>query len=255
MNQNELISVILPVGNSQKTLPACLESLISQNYHPIEIIAIDDNSNDSSWKILNKYKKMDKSLKIYKNIKKYGLSVTLNRALKRVKGKFVVFMDQKDTITKNKLTKQFDFLAKNEKVVAVGTQCIYVNNENKRIGKSSFPALHQYISENPIHGVSVLFEGIMINKYRIPMDLLYFPNKREFFLYSDMALKLMQYGELANLDEYLQFHQKSRYYSSFGSVFKHLISLIKLWTFSKTQYEESPSLRTLFSSVLRIRAS
>src|SRR5205085_2405090 len=99
----------------------------------------------------------------------------LNRALRRAKGKFIVFMDGRDTITKNKIQKQVDFLLRNPKAVGVGTQCMYLNESDKRIGKSNFPQYHRDISQKPLHGISVLFEGIMINKYRIPKDLLSFP--------------------------------------------------------------------------------
>jgi glycosyltransferase involved in cell wall biosynthesis len=251
MNTNDLISVILPVNNNCETLNLCLDSLLSQNYEPIEIIAIDDASTDLSWKILSKFKRQDKRLKIYRNIKKYGLSISLNRAIKRAKGKYIVFMDAKDTVTKNKLQKQYDYLIKNEKVVAVGTQCIYVNKQNKRTGKSSFPALHEHISEKPLHGISVLFEGIMINKYKIPRDLLYFPNKKDLLLYTDMAMKLLQYGELANLDEFLHFHQKNNNYTSLRDTFNHVVSLAKLWTASKAQNTQTPSFRSFFISALR----
>src|SRR5260221_335983 len=211
MNQpdNPLISIILPVRNAEGFLSDCLNSLLYQNYKNIEILAIDDNSTDMSWKILRKYKKLDARIRGYKNVKKYGLAITLNRCLKRAKGKFIAFMDAKDTITKNKLQKQLIFLLDNPEFVAVGTQCIYLNRENKRIGKSNFPSFHEHISQKPAHGISMHFEGIMINKYKIPKDLLRFPTRKHLFLYTDMAMKLLQYGQIANIAEYLQFHTKN----------------------------------------------
>ncbi len=243
-----LISVILPIRNADRFLATSLDSLLSQNYQNIEIIAIDDASIDGSLGILNAFKREDKRLKVYKNVKKYDLAITLNRCLKKAKGKFIVFMDPKDEVTKNKFQKQLDFLLKNPKVVAVGTQCIYLNDNDKRIGKSNYPALHEHISQKPIHGVSVLFEGIMITKYRIPKDLLYFPPNKHLFLYSDLALKLLQYGELANLPEYLHFHRTHTYYASLEKNMKHLWSLSKLWIKSKFDYQTNPSIRTFFSS-------
>lgn len=239
----------MPVHNAAQFLPSSLESLRNQNYLNIEIIAIDDFSNDDSYKLLKAAKKQDHRLKVYRNVKKYDLAITLNRALKRAKGKYVAFMDARDTITRNKLQKQLDFLLANEKVVAVGTQCIFISEDDKRIGKSNFPALNEHISQKPLHGVTVLFEGIMVNRYRVPKDLLHFPTQREMFLYSDMAFKLMQYGELANLPEYLQFHRKHE--SGLGSTTKHLYSLAKLWINSRVQYDTKPSLRSFFSTAIK----
>jgi glycosyltransferase involved in cell wall biosynthesis len=250
---NPLISVILPVRNAEQFLPDCLESLMKQNYQNIEVIAIDDNSNDTSWKVLRTYRKQEKRLKVFKNVKKYGLPMTLNRCLKRVKGKFIAFMDPRDSITKNKLQKQLTFLLENPKVVAVGTQCVYLNEDNKRIGKSTFPSLHQDISQKPLHGVSLLFEGIMINKYRIPKDLLYFPTYKNIFVYTNMAMKLLQFGKIVNLPEYLQFHRKHN--STLESTTSHFFSLLKIWINSRVEYNETPSFRSFFGDFLKPEAA
>ena len=52
MTQNNLVSIIIPVYNSAKFLEECLNSILEQTYPNIEIIAIDDESNDSSADIL-----------------------------------------------------------------------------------------------------------------------------------------------------------------------------------------------------------
>ena len=48
MTQNQLVSVVIPVYNSEKYLEKCLDSILEQTYQDIEIIAIDDESNDYS---------------------------------------------------------------------------------------------------------------------------------------------------------------------------------------------------------------
>lgn len=252
--ENPLISVIIPVRDAGEFLPDCLQSLLFQNYKNIEIIAIDDFSTDNSWQVLKEFSKMDKRIKIFQNVKNYGLAITLNRCLKRAKGKFVAFMEARDSITANKLNKQFNFLKNNKKVVAVGTQCTYITEDNKRAGKSNFPAVHEHISQTPIHGISVLFEGIMVNRFRIPKDLLHFPTQHhQTVLYSDMALKLMQYGELANLPECLQYHRKHN--SRLHSFTNHLTSLAKLWISSRLNHSDTPPIRSFFSNVFKASTS
>lgn len=246
---NSLISVLLPVRDCERFLSSCLDSLLSQNYGNIEIIAIDDFSRDASLIILKQYKKLDNRIKVYKNVKKYGLGISLNRAIRRAKGKFIVFMDPRDMVTKNKFQKQLDFLINNPKVVAVGTQCFYINDTHKRIGKSNFPLSHNHPTQPPLHGISVLFEGIMVNRYRIPKDLLYFPTFKHLFLYSDMAMKLMQYGELANIPEFLHFHRRHNF--RIQSTTKHIFSLLKLWLNSRLEYDTKPTLHALFSTAFK----
>ena len=150
-NTKPLISILLPVHNSSTTLSECVLSLLNQSYKNIEIIAIDDKSSDKSSSILNALKKNDKRLKTYKNVKRYGLAVTLNRMTKKAKGSFIAFMDTDDISSPNRLKKQLKFLLNNSNVVAVGSQCTFIDETGKKIGRSDFPTEHSLIYENPLH--------------------------------------------------------------------------------------------------------
>src|SRR3989344_7911438 len=169
-----LVSIILPVHNSQQYLSECLSSLLRQSYKNIEIITIDDNSVDNSYKILRSFARKDKRIRTIRNIKRYGASITLNRLIKRAKGEFIAFMDAQDVSLKDRIKKQLTFLKENSEVVAVGTQCVFIEGKNKRIGKSNFPKHNQDIYQSPLHGVSMQFETIMINRNLLPKDVLKF---------------------------------------------------------------------------------
>ena len=59
--ERDLISVIIPIHNTEKYLKDCLESIIKQTYQNIEIILVDDGSTDNSGKICDEYsRKLDK---------------------------------------------------------------------------------------------------------------------------------------------------------------------------------------------------
>ena len=60
-----LISVIVPVYNNEKYLCECLESIIAQTYHNIQIITVDDGSTDASGKILDQYAVKDRRIEVY----------------------------------------------------------------------------------------------------------------------------------------------------------------------------------------------
>ena len=169
-----LISILLPVHNSAQTLRECILSLLNQSYKNLEIIAIDDKSSDKSYSILNALKKRDKRLRIYKNVKRYGLAVTLNRLAKKAKGSFIAFMDTDDISSPNRLKKQLNFLLHNTGVVAVGSQCTFIDEKGKKIGRSDFPTENTLIYENPLHGISMQFETVLINKTLLPKDILRF---------------------------------------------------------------------------------
>ena len=62
---DDLISIIVPVYNVEKYLKKCVDSIINQTYKNIEIILVDDGSTDSSGKMCDDYKKVDKRIKVY----------------------------------------------------------------------------------------------------------------------------------------------------------------------------------------------
>ena len=57
--KNDLISVVVPIYNVEKYLPACLYSIINQTYSNMEIILVDDGSEDRCPEICDTYKKKD----------------------------------------------------------------------------------------------------------------------------------------------------------------------------------------------------
>lgn len=249
VDHKPLISVLLPVYNVGHYLSECLDSLLSQNYEHIEIIAIDDFSRDDSWKILKMYKKYDKRIRIYRNVKHYDKATTLNRALKRAKGQFVAMMDAKDVVYKERFTKQIKFLLDNEKVVAVGTQCTLVNANNKKIGKTSFPEEYDALYHKPLHTVSINFESVMIHKVLLPKDLLKFNTDPKVLMYSDLLIKLIQYGQITNLPFVLQYRRIAP--TTFQTTLKDIPNLVKLWIRSIDTYDYKPSFRSFFSSAFK----
>lgn len=250
MKENPLISVILPVHNSATTLVECVNSLLSQSYKNIEIIAMDDFSSDDSYSLLKKIKKTHKNLRIYRNVKRYGIGITLNRLVKKAKGDFIAFMDTDDISSPNRLKKQVNFLLNNPQVVAVGSQCTFIDEKSKKIGRSDFPIENSLIYQNPLHGISMQFETVLINKRILPKDVLKFHTGSNPFIYSDILMKIAPYGKFANLKEFLHYHRNNpKIYLS--DVKRNLISLVKLWIKSKALYEYNAPLRSFFSPLIK----
>ena len=97
-DKSPLISVIVPIYNTAKYLPRCLDSIIFQTYKNLEIILIDDGSSDNSGKIADEYAKKDKRIKI-KHQKNAGQSNARNAGIKLSTGNFISFIDGDDEIT------------------------------------------------------------------------------------------------------------------------------------------------------------
>lgn len=94
---NQLISVIVPIYNIENYLPACLDSIISQTYHNLEIILVDDGSTDNSGEICDRYARLDKRIQVIH--KENGGLVSARKAGMRAStGSLIAYVDGDDWI-------------------------------------------------------------------------------------------------------------------------------------------------------------
>ena len=128
-NNKALISIIIPVYNSEKYLEAALESAKEQSYRNIEVILVDDGSTDSSPKICDEYAACDSRFKVIHQ-KNSGPSAARNRGVEEARGEYITFFDNDDLLHKDfikhlyelcleydcdiALTKSFPFLDESE---------------------------------------------------------------------------------------------------------------------------------------------
>lgn len=105
MNINDcIVSIIVPVYNTEKYLSKCLDSLCNQTYDNLEIIVIDDGSTDNSLNIINNYAAKDKRVKVYHK-DNGGLTSAVSCGVKMSSGKYIVFVDSDDYVDKDYVEK------------------------------------------------------------------------------------------------------------------------------------------------------
>lgn len=93
----KLISVIIPVYNGAHFLPDCMRSLTEQSYTNLQIILIDDGSNDSTLKLCQNYALTDRRVVVLSGPHN-GVSAARNRGLSVATGEYIFFLDCDDAI-------------------------------------------------------------------------------------------------------------------------------------------------------------
>lgn len=91
-----LVSIAMCTYNGERFLREQLDSLIAQDYRPLEIHIVDDQSTDNTWNILNEYAKCHDFLHIHKNDTNQGVTKNFEKALTLCHGKYISFCDQDD---------------------------------------------------------------------------------------------------------------------------------------------------------------
>lgn len=122
-----LISVIVPIYNTEKYLKKCIDSILNQSYKYIEVILIDDGSTDDSSAICDKYAVEDKRIVVVHK-KNQGLVGARKTGISIARGDYVLFVDSDDWIDAGMIKALYDCAVKNEADVVVSAVTVVNNN-------------------------------------------------------------------------------------------------------------------------------
>lgn len=125
-----LVSIIVPMYNSEKYIVRCIGSLLEQSYENIEIIVVDDGSSDNGVDIIKKYS--DNRINIYQK-KNEGVSATRNFGIEKSNGDFLLFVDSDDYVSKDIVEIMVDKIKNINSMVFCNNDEIWSNRVEKRI--------------------------------------------------------------------------------------------------------------------------
>jgi len=125
------VSIIVPIYNTAKYLPQCLDSILKQKGLNLEIICVDDASTDNSKSILNKYKlKHPENIKVITNIKNMGFGYSMNIGIQAVTMPITYYVDSDDYLVENSLYNVCKQLKQTEVDFIQMKQCLFVDTFN-----------------------------------------------------------------------------------------------------------------------------
>jgi len=103
--ENPLVSIIIPVYNTEKFVGRAIESALEQTYENIEVIVVNDGSQDRSGEVCDEYARRDSRVKVVHQIN-CGVSAARNKALEISRGQYIQFVDSDDVIVSH-MTEKF----------------------------------------------------------------------------------------------------------------------------------------------------
>ena len=144
--EKDLISVVIPMYNSEKSIDRCIKSIINQSYKNIEIIVIDDGSTDNSKKICEKLAMKDSRIKVLTQTNS-GAATARNNGMKEAKGKYLCFIDSDDWIESKMIEICYNKLIK-EKVDVI--RCNMFMENGKDLQDVDITSISKKYNENEI---------------------------------------------------------------------------------------------------------
>lgn len=208
MNNLPLVSVIMPVYNSEKYLNEAIQSILNQTYENIELIIIDDCSTDFSKEIIKNIN--SEKINFIKNEKNMGVSFTRNLGFKLAKGKYIALMDADDISLPTRIKMQVEFLEKNKEFGLVSGHFEsfkkYLYLEKKSIRKVILNS--EYIKANLLFTNSVCGGCAMIRKDIILNNDIYFDTSLIMAEDFDLWRRINKITKIGNIDMVLLRYRK-----------------------------------------------
>jgi glycosyltransferase involved in cell wall biosynthesis len=144
------VSVLMPVYNAGRFLPAALESILAQTVADFELIAIDDGSRDGSAGVLQDFAARDPRIRVFSQENR-GIVATLNRALELARAPLVARMDADDLSRPDRFAKQISYLRQHPEVAAVSGAMDVIDDGGAYLRTDVFPTLPGAIESELIH--------------------------------------------------------------------------------------------------------
>ncbi len=139
-----MISVIIPVYNTERYIDRCLESVTSQSVSDIEVICVDDASTDGTPALLEAWKERDPRVRVIRNAENMLESVSRNVGLEAARGDYVCFIDSDDWIDQGYLEAMLEHAGKSGLPVVIDANYLH---EYENGAKSTFPGDFGFIKD------------------------------------------------------------------------------------------------------------
>lgn len=136
-----LVSVVVVTHNAKEYLEICLKSIIDSHYNNIEIIVVDNDSDDGSKELVNKLAFSFPQIKLICNNTNLGLSIPRNQGAKEAKGKYIAFIDNDTRVHPAWLNGTVEILEKEKDIGAV--QCKLILDD----GSNFLDSIGEYMSK------------------------------------------------------------------------------------------------------------
>jgi len=129
--EDALVSIIMPMYNSERYIEESIQSVINQTYQTWELIIIDDQSKDKSVNIAERYAKTDERIKLVQTDINVGVAKARNRGIQEARGRYIAFLDSDDIWLSKKLGHQVEFMQNYQVPISYTQYRQFTDNSDK----------------------------------------------------------------------------------------------------------------------------
>ena len=193
-------SVIVNCKNSQEYLYDCLESILNQSYKNFELIIVNNNSTDSTFKIINSFN--DERIKYFNTEKDLSLGAARNLGIKYSTGSYIGFLDSDDLWLENKLEETIKTIELYDSSI-IYSNVLYFNEKKSEKLYSNDKSFNLDIFEQQIANYNLCISSCIINRFYLSKLDFYFDEKLEVCEDYDIFLRLLMLQNASFIPEIL----------------------------------------------------
>lgn len=134
---NKLVSVIVPAFNREKTIRRCIDSILTQTHGDLELILVDDGSQDGTGLICDYYGRVDSRVRVFHNIN-HGVSYSRNYGLDHAMGEYVIFGDSDDYINTSYIEHLLEKTENGELALVVGSLVVKIEGKEEKYNMNAY---------------------------------------------------------------------------------------------------------------------
>lgn len=208
MNFLDMISIVMPVYNSERFLANAIDSVISQSFSDWELLICDDGSTDNSYRLASKYSKKDARIVVLKNNFIKGASGARNTSIKYARGRYIAFLDSDDLWHPHKLEVQLKHMKKYQLGFSYSNYYnISESGETMNIVKSpQHISFHTMLLSNWVGCLTVMIDRNHFLDVKQP-----FIQRRNDYAMWLMLLKQLKPQKFSGIDDILGFYRVNSY--------------------------------------------
>jgi len=176
MTSEPLVSIILPVFNTDMYLTEAIQSILEQSYTNFELLVIDDCSTDTSFKISSTFERSDKRIRAFRQERNLGIVAALNRGIDLAQGEYVARMDADDISMPYRIMRQVEYLEFHQDVGILGGNIQYIDKDGLLIDFPGFlfrgdlTIRWNLLFLNPFHHPTVMMRKSIIDNNKLRYD-------------------------------------------------------------------------------------
>jgi glycosyltransferase involved in cell wall biosynthesis len=210
MSNPPLVSVVVPVYNTERYISDTIESILKQTFTDFELIIIDDGSKDSSPEILQKLAAKDSRIRLTLRENR-GIVRTRNDLLEQCRGKYMAVNDSDDLSMPDRLAKQVAYLESHPDCVLLGSRVMLMDPFSSPVCVSGHKLDHAEIEEQLLGngGGWALVQSAIMARVDVARKIGgYRGEEHNLAEDHDLFVRMAEVGRVANLEEPLVWYRR-----------------------------------------------